>query len=150
MTQSTLINYFQCGKFLEFFELSKYGFLIILYRVSCLGRLLLYSHCLDMLACLMILFEDRSIKYAEAFSIQCLIIILVICYSRECWGFEWIYTNISHKFLSSFVWMKFLKLRETIIWEELMRHKSSSLGMPKAPQVNIPRSIKHSSLGMPR
>jgi hypothetical protein len=142
-----LINYFQRGKFSEFFELSKYGFLIILYRLSCLIRLLL---CLHMLACLMILFEDRSIKYAEAFSIQCLIIILVICYSRECWGFEWIYTNISHKFLSSFVWMKFLKLRETIIWEELTRRKSSSLGMPKAPQVNIPRSIKHSSLGMPR
>ena len=31
-------------------------------------------------ACLIILFEDRSIKYAEAFSMQCWIIILVICY----------------------------------------------------------------------
>ena len=31
-----------------------------------------------MFACLMILFEARSIKYAEIFSIQCLIIILVI------------------------------------------------------------------------
>ena len=28
-------------------------------------------HCLHMFACLMILFEDRSIKYAEAFSMQC-------------------------------------------------------------------------------
>jgi hypothetical protein len=37
-----------------------------------------------MFACLMFLFVDRSIKYAEAFSMQCLIIILVICYSREC------------------------------------------------------------------
>ena len=79
LTQSTLINYFQCGKFSEFFELSKYGFLIILYWLSCLGRLLL---CLHMFACLMFLFVDRSIKYAEAFSIQCLIIILVIFYSR--------------------------------------------------------------------
>ena len=35
------------------------------------------------IACLMILFEDRSIKYAEAFSIQCWIIMLVICYSRK-------------------------------------------------------------------
>ena len=64
-----------------------------------------------MFACLMFLFVDRSIKYAEAFSMQCLIIILVICYSREFQGFELIYTNLSHEFLSSFVWMKFLRLR---------------------------------------
>ena len=31
-----------------------------------------------------------------------------------------------------------------------MRHKSSSLGMPKASQDNISRSLKHLSLGMPR
>ena len=30
------------------------------------------------------------------------------------------------------------------------RGKSSSLGMPKAPQDNISRSLKHLSLGMPR
>ena len=36
-----------------------------------------------MSACLMILFEDRSVKYAEAFSMQCLIIILVIFYNRN-------------------------------------------------------------------
>ena len=40
-------------------------------------------HCLHMFACLMILFDDRSIKYAEAFSMQCQIIILVILYNRE-------------------------------------------------------------------
>ena len=28
-------------------------------------------HCLHMFACLMILFEDRTIKYAEKFSMQC-------------------------------------------------------------------------------
>ena len=35
------------------------------------GRLLLCLHCLHMFACLMILFEDRSIKYAETFGMQC-------------------------------------------------------------------------------
>ena len=33
--------------------------------------------------------------------------------------------------------------------KRIMRGKSSSLGMPKAPQVNIPRMLKHLSLGMP-
>ena len=46
--------------------------------------------------------------------------------------------------------MKLLIKRETMIWEELRRHKISSLGMPKAPQDNISRSLKHLSLGMPR
>ena len=32
----------------------------------------------------------------------------------------------------------------------IKRVKSSSLGMPKAPQVNISRILKHLSLGMPR
>ena len=32
----------------------------------------------------------------------------------------------------------------------IKRGKSSSLGIPKAPQVNIPRILKHLSLGMPR
>jgi hypothetical protein len=64
-------------------ELGKYEYNGTLYRLSCFDRLLLCLHCLHMFACLMILFEDRSIKYAEAFSIQCKIIILVICYSIE-------------------------------------------------------------------
>ena len=38
-------------------------------------------------AYLMILFEDVTIKYAEAFSMQCWIIILVIFYSRVWYGF---------------------------------------------------------------
>ena len=66
-----------------------------------------------MFACLMFLFVDRSTKYAEAFSMQCLIIILVILYSRECQGFELIYTNLSHEFLLSFVWMKFLRFKRS-------------------------------------
>ena len=57
--------------------------------------------------------------------------------------FAWIYTNLSHEFLLTFVWMKFLRIRETVIWEELRRHKSSILGMAKASLVNIPRSLKH-------
>ena len=61
-----------------------------------------------------------------------------------------IYTNLSHEFLLSLVWMKLLRFRETVIWEELRRHKSSSLGMPKASQDNISRSLKRLSLGMPQ
>ena len=41
------------------------------YRLYCFDRLLLWLHCLHMFACLMILFEDRSINYAETFSIKC-------------------------------------------------------------------------------
>ena len=130
-------------------ESGKYCYSCILYRLYCFDRLLLWLHCLHMFACLMILFEDRSIIYTETFSIQCWIIILVICYSIRCYGFALVYTNLSHEFLLSFLWMKLLIKRETMIWEELRRHKSSSLGMSKAPQDNISRSLKHLSLGMP-
>ena len=60
-----------------------------------------------------------------------------------------VYTNLSHEFLLSFVWMKLLRFRKTVIWEELRRHKSSSLGMPKASQYNIQGILKCLSLGMP-
>ena len=62
----------------------------------------------------------------------------------------WQWFNLSHESLLSFVWMKLLRIRETVIWEELRRHKSSSLGIHKAPQDNVSRSLKHLSLGMPR
>ena len=78
-----LINLIQCSIFLIILELGKYDESCILYRLYCIGRLLLCLHCLHMFACLRILFEDRSVKYTEAFSMQCWIIILVICYSRK-------------------------------------------------------------------
>ena len=131
-------------------ESGKYWYSCILYRLYCFGRLLLWLHCLHMFACLMILFEDRSIKYAETFCMPCWIIISVISYSRKWQGFALVYTNLSHEFLLSLVWMKLSIKRETMIWEELRRHKSSSLGMPKAPQDNISINLKHLSLGMPR
>ena len=131
-------------------ESGKYWYSCILYILYCFGRLLLCLHCLHMLACLMNLFEDRSIKYAEAFSMQCWIIILVICYSIRCYGFALVYTNLSHEFLLSLLWMKLFIKRETMIWEELRRHKISRLGMPKQPQDNISWSLKHLSLGMAR
>ena len=61
-----------------------------------------------------------------------------------------VYTNLSHESLLSLVWIKLLIKRETMICEELRRHKSSSLGMLKASQDNISRCLKHLSLGMPR
>ena len=79
----TIINFLQCGNFSEFLELGKYDEYCILYRLYCFGRLLLCLHCLYVFSCLMILFEDGSIKYEEKFSMQCQIIILVIFYSRE-------------------------------------------------------------------
>ena len=51
---------------------------VLFWQISVIVALFAY------VACLMFLFVDRSIKYAEAFSMQCLIIILVIYYSREC------------------------------------------------------------------
>ena len=60
-----------------------------------------------------------------------------------------VYTNPSHEFLLSLLWMKLLIKRETVIWEELRRHKNSSLGMPKAPQGNIQVISKQLSMGMP-
>ena len=131
-------------------ELGKYGCCCILYGLSCLGRLLLCLHCLHMFASLMILFEDRTIKYVEAFSMQCWIIIYWFATLEIDKVFALAYTNLSHEFLLSFVWMKLLRFRKTVIWEELRRHKISSLGMPKAPQDNISRSLKRLSLGMPR
>ena len=40
--------------------------------------------------------------------------------------------------------------RGVINMRRVKRGKSSSLGMPKAPQVNISSILKHLSLGMPR
>ena len=62
-----LINLLQSNIFLIIFG-GKYDESCILYRLYCFGRLLL---CLHMFTCLMILFEGRSIKYAEEFSMQC-------------------------------------------------------------------------------
>ena len=67
-SQEDMTNFLQCGKFSEFLELNKYESLCILYGLSRFDRLLL---CLHMFACLMILSVDRTIKYAEAFSMQC-------------------------------------------------------------------------------
>ena len=77
-----LINILQHSIFLIILELGKYDESYILYRLYYFGRLLLCLHCLHMFAFLMILFEDRSIKYAEAFSMQCWITILVIFHNR--------------------------------------------------------------------
>ena len=62
-----MTKFLQCGKFSEFLELNKYESSCIIYRLSCFDRLLFYLH---MFAYLMILFEDRNIKYAEEFSLH--------------------------------------------------------------------------------
>ena len=54
------------------------------------------------------------------------------------------------KFLLKFCVDEVFEDRGAINMRRIKRGKSSSLGMPKAPQVNISRILKHLSLGMPR
>ena len=66
---------------------------------------------------------------------------VVICFS--------ILTDLT-KFLLKFCVDEVFEDRGAINMRRIRRGKSSSLGMPKAPQVNIPRILKHLGLGMPR
>ena len=54
------------------------------------------------------------------------------------------------KFLLKFCVDEVFEDRGAINMRRIKRGKSSSLGMPKAPQVNISRILKHLSLGKPR
>ena len=54
------------------------------------------------------------------------------------------------KFFLKFCVDEVFKERGVTHMRRIRRGKSSSLGMPKAPQVNISRILKHLSLGMPR
>ena len=65
-----------------------------------------------MFACLMIIFEDRSIKYPDTFSMKFLIIIFVIFTVENDKVFALVYTNLSHEFLLSLVWMKLSRFRK--------------------------------------
>ena len=78
-----LINLLQCSSFLIIFGVREVWWMLHSLQTILFWQIAVMLHCLHMFACLMILFEDRSIKYAETFSIQCWIIMLVICYSRE-------------------------------------------------------------------
>ena len=53
------------------------------------------------------------------------------------------------KFLLKFCVDELFEDRGAINMRRIKRGKSSSLGMPKAPQVNISRIFKHLSMGMP-
>ena len=54
------------------------------------------------------------------------------------------------KFLLKFCVDEVFEDRGAINMRRIKRGKSSSLGMPKAPQVNTSRILKHLSLGMPK
>ena len=88
----------------------------------------------------------------------------MVCYSRHCvekimnlvfdgtkvkW-FALYHTNLSHKVPLSFVWLKFSSFGWDIDMRGITSDKTLSLGMPKAPQVNIQGISKKLSLGMPR
>ena len=88
----------------------------------------------------------------------------MIWYSRHCvetimnivfestkvkW-FALYHTNLSHEVLLSFVWLKFSSFGWDIDMRRIRSDKALSLGMPKAPQVNIQEISKQLSLGMLR
>ena len=60
------------------------------------------------------------------------------------------YTNGSHKVFVKFCVDEVFEERGVTDVRRIKRGKSSRLGMPKAPKVNISRILKHLSLGMPR
>ena len=60
------------------------------------------------------------------------------------------HTNLSHKVPLSFVWLKFSSFWWDVDMRRIRSNKTLSLGMPKAPQVNIQGITKQLSLGMPR
>ena len=60
------------------------------------------------------------------------------------------YTNGSHKVFVKFCVDEVFEEWGVTNVRRIKRGKSSSLGMPKAPHVNISRILKHLSLGMPR
>ena len=72
-----------------------------------------------MFACLMILFEDRSNKYAEAFSMQCQIIILVI-FDKVLHGFILTYPRVLVEFCVIEVFKFWVRYRyeENKEWQE--------------------------------
>ena len=88
----------------------------------------------------------------------------MICYSMDCvetimnlvfdstkvkW-FALYHTNFSHEVPLSFVWLKFSSFGWDIDMRRIRSEKTLSLGMLKAPQVNIQGRSKQLSLGMPR
>ena len=60
------------------------------------------------------------------------------------------HTNLSHKVPLSFVWLKFSSFEWDVDMRRIRTDKTLSLGIPKAPQVNIQGRSKQLSLRMPR
>ena len=73
----------------------------------------------------------------------------LVCNSTYSSDLLCILTDLT-KFLLKFCVDEVFEDRGAINMRRIKRGKSSSLGMPKAPQVNISRILKHLSLGMPR
>ena len=88
----------------------------------------------------------------------------MICYSRNCvetimnlvfdstkvkW-FALYHTNLSHEVPLSFVWLKFSSFGWDVDMRRRRSDKNISLGLTKAPQVNIQGRSKQLSLGMSR
>ena len=82
---------------------------------------------------------------------QCVrtIINLVFDSTKVKW-FALYHTNLSHKVLLSFVWLKFSSFGWDVDMRRIRSDNTLSLGMPKAPQGNIQGRSKQLSLGMRR
>ena len=75
--------------------------------------------------------------------------ILSLTVQKVKW-FALYHTNLSHKVSLSFVWLKFSSFGWDVDMRRIRSDKTLSLGIPKAPQVNIHGISKQLSLGMPR
>ena len=60
------------------------------------------------------------------------------------------HANLSHEVPLSFVWLKFSSFEWDVDMRRIRSDNTLSLGIPKAPQVNIQGGFKQLSLGMPR
>ena len=60
------------------------------------------------------------------------------------------HTNLSHKVLLSYVWLKFSSFGWDVDMRTIRSDKTLILGMPKSPQGDIQGRSKQLSLGMPR
>ena len=115
------------------------------YRLSCFWQILFSMSCSLILMNLWVVsggmkHGEVGIHYIIGMSLQQYLKV-VICFI--------ILTDLT-TFLLKFCVDEVFEERGVTDMRRIRRGKSSSLGMPKAPQVNISSILKHKSLGMPR
>ena len=138
-----------CPNFLEFLELQNYSRVADFYSVLFLTDSVLY---------VLFAYFDESMGsiggYEPWWSWNTVDIVLILNWNKFAIvpkGSDLLYyTNRSHKVCVKFCGDEVFEERGVTDARRIKRGKSSSLGVPKAPQVNTSRILKHLSLGMPR